>query len=500
MVAVVAALSFVAFALWCSWLVADVRQLRADVTSRVVWLGDTQGLRGEIERAVTEGAPIDEAVVDAYDEALDEMSAQGGLGLVEAVERVERGLPNLSSDPGTALEALGGLTQALRAETGALSATLGSRWNALYVLVLVSLTLGAAVVWALFRGAQSEAVERLRVERSLERALDAMPSLAVLSRGDEVVYANPEALRVLRNEPELLDQLAQAEPGDLRLPRGADDVLLDVTSVEPLRVGGQQGTLVLARDVTRRRALEAQLQLADRLAAVGTIATGVAHEINNPLAYVLANLDFLERVLDGGLQGDDIAEARTILAETRDGAERLRAIVRDLKAFAHDDDTLAEVDVHAVLDAACRMAGTELRHRATVERRYGALPSVLANEGRLGQVFLNLLVNAAHAFDEKPGPSDANRVVLRTSLAADGSAIVEVEDNGPGIDEQALEHIFDPFFTTKDVGVGTGLGLFLVRSTVEDLGGRLSVDTALGRGTTFRVSLPPASNGLRRAG
>jgi signal transduction histidine kinase len=250
----------------------------------------------------------------------------------------------------------------------------------------------------------------------------------------------------------------------------------------------------VATDITERKEAaaalsrsEAQLIEADRLAALGTLAAGVAHEINNPLSYVLLNLDLLIRDLDTRRP----AELSARLAEARSGVERVRLIVQDLKSFSRaDTERKVPVDVRRVLDSTLEIAGNEIRHRARLVRAFGEIPAVYADPSRLGQVFLNLLVNAAQAMVE--GEVSRNEIRVSTGTDASGRVIVEIRDTGAGIAREHLGRIFEPFFTTKPPGVGTGLGLSICRNIITALGGEIAVESEVGRGTTFRVALPAA--------
>ncbi|MBM4364004.1 MAG: response regulator, partial [Deltaproteobacteria bacterium] len=248
--------------------------------------------------------------------------------------------------------------------------------------------------------------------------------------------------------------------------------------------------LVVVRDVTERRRLTAQIGATDRLASLGTLAAGVAHEINNPLTYVLANLgDLLVRFRSDQAVGERELPGLTALAEEAfSGAERVAHIVRDLRPFARGpaDDTTALVSVEQVLDAMTSIAGNEIRHRAALVKDYGGVPAVEGSEARLGQVFLNLLVNAAQAIPV--GAADRNTITVRTSAAA-GEVRVDVEDSGAGMPPEVVSRIFDPFFTTKPRGEGTGLGLTICRDIVQRLGGRMEAESEVGRGTRFSVWL-----------
>ncbi len=234
-----------------------------------------------------------------------------------------------------------------------------------------------------------------------------------------------------------------------------------------------------------------QLLLADRLASIGQLAAGVGHEINNPLAYVVGNLRFIQEELlrlHGPSVDPERQELMDALAEAREGAERVRLIVQDLKSVAREDDmAVGPVDLAAVVRTATKITGSELRPRARVVVACDGLPLVRGNVLRLGQVFLNLLINAAHAI--APGRPEENEVRVEARLAEPGQVAVEVRDTGSGIPPENLSRIFEPFFTTKPVGVGSGLGLSVCRGIITSLGGRIEVESEVGRGTCFRVIL-----------
>ena len=254
-----------------------------------------------------------------------------------------------------------------------------------------------------------------------------------------------------------------------------------------------------------RERMQAMLVQADRLASLGVLAAGVVHEVNTPLAYILSNLDWLDEELPSlgkSLEKQSVGESRELTAlagrlqavastlrDIREGAERVRHIARDVKAFARDsDDESVLVDLREVLDAALKMALVHIRYRARVVRDYREVPMVQANEARLAQVFLNLVVNAAQALPED-GKEHEIRVRLWTGPT--GEACAEVTDTGTGIAPEHMAHLFEPFFTTKPSGEGTGLGLFICKSIVESFDGTISVESHPGKGSTFRLSLPP---------
>jgi CheY-like chemotaxis protein len=258
-----------------------------------------------------------------------------------------------------------------------------------------------------------------------------------------------------------------------------------------LSEGRVTGVAIIERDISQKKQTEAQLIVSDRMASVGTLAAGVAHEINNPLASVMANLDLAlhdAQAFASSVQGSELLDE---LSDAREAAERVRRIVKDLKIFSRvDEDKLAPVDVEQVLESTLRIAWNEIRHRARLEKEYGHPPAVEANESRLGQVFLNLLVNAAQAIGE--GDVRGNEIRLRTGVDAAGSVFVSITDSGSGMPAEVQARLFTPFFTTKPVGVGTGLGLSICHRIVSSVGGQIVVESELGRGSEFRVTLPAA--------
>ncbi len=243
---------------------------------------------------------------------------------------------------------------------------------------------------------------------------------------------------------------------------------------------------------SEHRDLQARLAQTDRLTALGTLAAGVAHEINNPLAYVLLNLGFVIEGLPRLMPpppDDRVSEVLVALDHARHGAERIRDIVRSLKTFSRpENETRTPLDVAQVLEATLAMVSNELRHRARIVKDYSQTPEVVANEARLGQVFLNLLLNAVQALPE--GRSDSNEIRVVVRAMTPDRVSVEVHDNGAGIPPQLRGRIFEPFFTTKPVGIGTGLGLAICHGIVTSLGGVISVESEVGKGSVFRVELP----------
>ncbi len=381
------------------------------------------------------------------------------------------------------------------------------------------------------------AIERKRLEEQrhqhesnfralIEQSPDAM---AVMSEG-ELAYINPAFCRLTgRKREEIAEVVGLVHPEDAVVLEGLINQTRRGERQDPLtelrlrsHSGGwvlveawtscvlfddEEAILLSARDVTRRKHLEEQVVFSSRMAALGTLAAGVAHEINNPLAFVTANLDFAlsefveftnalsrqaetEQIVAGGRSCESLAIAvSAALNEARQGASRINYIVRDMKTLARPTDTGdTPVSLRQAVDWSVGVAWNEIRHRARLVKDFRANPTVGGGEARVGQVAMNLLVNAAHAIAE--GNTEDNEIRIVVDETNDGRAILEVRDTGAGIPNENLERIFHPFFTTKPVGKGTGLGLAVCHGIVTALGGSITVQSVVGQGTTFRVVLP----------
>jgi PAS domain S-box-containing protein len=246
-------------------------------------------------------------------------------------------------------------------------------------------------------------------------------------------------------------------------------------------------------DITETEELNRRLLEATRLASVGTLASGVAHEINNPLAYVSANVDHaLDLLAARGSRLDEATagELHALLTDAREGSQRIAAIVRAMRSLGRPDrpDPASDVDVRGELLSAIQMVRNQLVQRAALQIELPeSLPRVRSRSSELGRVFLNLLVNAAQAL---PGSASQEHRIEVRGRAVDGSVVVEVGDSGCGLTDEVRARMFDAFFTTKPVGEGTGLGLTIAKSIVDAAGGRIEVEARKPRGTVFRVVLP----------
>ena len=236
----------------------------------------------------------------------------------------------------------------------------------------------------------------------------------------------------------------------------------------------------MARDVTERQQLMNQLALADRIESLATIASGIAHEINNPLALVIGNLELAERHAD---------RSSEYVRAAADGAARVRDIVRELRIFARPEQAApVAVDLADVVQSTLALSRAQLGAKAQLTVEVEPVPPVAGSRAKLGQVLLNLLINASEAMPLGREPAE-NRITVRLSKR-EGLARLEVEDNGTGIPLEAQAQVFAPFFTTRRDGGGSGLGLAIAHDIVRRSGGRIELASVPGKGTTFRVELP----------
>lgn len=377
----------------------------------------------------------------------------------------------------------------------------------------------AVVTFLINVGEQRATARRVKeTAQRLAQLIDQTPDAVVISRRGVILEANPAAARMLGMESgqqlvgrslaqfvvpeevhamrERMASVARGEhPGPPMVYRAtrADGELLHVEIASfASEYGGEPAITAFGRDVTERERMQEQLARTERLAALGTLAAGVAHEINNPLAALALNTEVVARAVSRATTSEqDRLAGVAALAELRTSVERMTAIVRDLTGFSRSStEQFGAVNVATAIDRALRVARHATRQRATVRLSLMQVPPAFGHAGKLEQVLLNLLVNAAQSFP--PGrPEAENEIVVRTFAPDPQHVSVEVTDNGVGIAPSVLSRVFEPFVTTKPAGEGTGLGLFVSHNAVLQMEGALTVHSDAG-GTTMRVSLRAA--------
>jgi PAS domain S-box-containing protein len=342
--------------------------------------------------------------------------------------------------------------------------------------------------------AMSEGLLLLRMDGRVRSANSGLSRIVGQTREELEGRHVSEILALPRLDPprELREQRGQVNGADgLRIPVSVTASLLRDGR------GAESGLAVIVRDLREIEALQSRLVLSGRMAAVGQLAAGVAHEVNNPASYVRTNMLLLREYWQNvsgllekhGLERSDdstvvFADGRDLIDESLEGIERITAIVDQIRRFSHAKSGERErAELHLLIESVARMARPRLQPGVRIERRFGSVPAVECAPRELEQVLLNLLLNAADAVGE------SGTIRLATS-ASGGRARIDVEDDGCGIAPEALERVFDPFFTTKPVGQGTGLGLSISYEIVQRHGGEITVRSEVGRGTLFSVFLP----------
>jgi two-component system, NtrC family, sensor kinase len=357
---------------------------------------------------------------------------------------------------------------------------------------------------------------------------DAAVSLYGYSRAEflEMIVADIEAQRPGAQES-FKDLLRSSSTAEHRQHRTKSGHMIEVEiHWHTLEFGGRKAALVVAQDITERKRLELDLRHAQKLEAVGGLAAGIAHELNTPIQFVGDNVRFLQDgfaglqrllskhndlyeaavsgpvlqgLIDGVREAEKAEEAGYLkeeipkaLTQSLEGVNRVATIVRAMKDFAHrDQGEKTAADLNKALASTLIVARNEIKYVADVETEFGQLPLVVCNIGDMNQVFLNLLVNAAHAIGDAVKGSGRRGMIRVKTWREQDHALIAISDTGCGIPEEIRDRIFDPFFTTKEVGRGTGQGLAISHSIVaERHGGNLSFESCVGRGTTFYVSLP----------
>ncbi len=404
--------------------------------------------------------------------------------------------------------------------------------------------------------AARELIGRQREERAAPGALDRAArnavqhmnsALVVLDAAGSVTYANPMAeslLGPLAGRP-IAELFPGVPPGRLLIQRtlaagerlrGAEAVVtredgraipIGLSSAPLLGPQGErEGAILLFQDLTEIKQLERQVLQREKMASIGQLAAGIAHEINNPMGFIHANLSQLQEYLDDlarvwerveGLRAaarvgrPELKSAAAALdavvaevdadfllrdlgkavRESLEGSQRIRAIVQDLRSFSHrDTGERVYADVNKALDSTANIVWTMMKHSVELSKHYAELPPILCFPMQLQQVFMNLLMNAYQAIEERAARDGAPGEIRLRSELADGGVRIAVSDNGIGMTPETQRRIFDPFFTTKEVGAGTGLGLSTSYQIVRRHGGKLTFQSQRGSGTTFHVWLP----------
>lgn len=303
-------------------------------------------------------------------------------------------------------------------------------------------------------------------------------------------------------------------------PLRIDGITADITEHKKAEDLLKQRNTELQQALTQLQELQQQLMQSEKMSSIGQLAAGVAHEINNPIGYINSNLTSLKNYIEDLLELVEMYEnldsvcsdaervgplqvfkrqidlpflkedLLDLLNESREGAERVKKIVQDLKDFSHvgGDDDWQWADLQACLDSTLNIVHNETKYKADIIKEYGNLPRVWCLPHQLNQVFMNLLVNAAHAIEDK------GTITIRSGTEDGGRVWIEIADTGKGIAQEHITKIFDPFFTTKPVGKGTGLGLSVSYSIIKKHDGEIRLDSRVGEGTTFRIVLPVERN------
>jgi len=337
--------------------------------------------------------------------------------------------------------------------------------------------------------------------RGLELAASASPTLVLMDVGLEGSVDGIETARQMRHvapEARIVYITGASDDATLQRARATGPVgyLRKPFTPPELRIAveialHQAG---LEKEIAER---ERKAGITERLTAIGTMAAGLQHEINNPLASVVANVEFVRDALRaqheaGGGGAGTTSELLAALDDASEGAQRVRRTMEELRLFSHSDEASeGEVDLSAALDEAVRLTATQVRHLATVRRAYGQVPRIVASSTRLVRAFINLLLHAANRLGgEGPGK---HVITLTTSTGPRGEALVEIHDDGPELSSDVARRLFDPLLMVRSSDPAASLGLAVSHSVVTALGGQMEVRSAPGAGTTLRITLPAAS-------
>jgi signal transduction histidine kinase len=363
------------------------------------------------------------------------------------------------------------------------------------------------LVRELRRGGYDLSFDRVETPDAMRAALDARSWDIVLSDYSMPRFSAPAALALVRERNLdlpfiIISGTVGEETAVASLRAGAHDFLVKGSLARLLPAIGREMREADLR--SEKKKIQEQLLISERMASVGFLAASVAHEINNPLAILVSNLELASEQVNRFAAGaprdglpdlltEQIGALAAPLRDAHEAAERIRHIARDLKVFSRSDDAESRgpVDIRSVLESAIRMASNEVRHRARLTRDYTDVAPVNGSASRLSQVFLNFIINAAQAIPE--GNAESNEIKIVTRMDSSGRVAIEFHDTGAGISADVLPHIFDAFFTTKTAAIGTGLGLAICLRIVTDHDGEISVNSRVGSGTVFRIVLRAAN-------
>ncbi|HRG97225.1 MAG TPA: ATP-binding protein [Polyangiaceae bacterium] len=476
---------------------AQFPHLRLDLS----YLGDT-GLR--VRTAVPAPYAPAKAMFYHFEGVLEQLPCTLGLPRARLVESrvTERDMDSLFELPpsSTALERLADLARRARG-----AASPGD----------------VAAAYEAQRRELTAGLDAMRTETlEIKRLFADLPDLVLVHRGGSILWMNPALIEALgyadgaalvgrpvleivaedfrANVAQRLDGSAEGPPPRLTelclLGRDGRAFEVEVSPGRDVVFGGAPARLVVARDITERARLRERVAVSDRMASIGVLAAGVAHEVNNPLGYVLNNIELADRELAALGDSPATRASREALAVALEGVDRIRTIVRELVALSRVDEAISTpVDLREVVESTLALAGPELEARATVVRRFEPVPAVRGSRARVGQLILNLVLHASEAMAEAPRAEC--ELLVRLHPSPEGDAVIEVSDSGPSLSAEDARRVFEPFFAPggdRPSRRGAGLGLAVAWRLVHDVGGELTHSPRAPRGSTYRVTLPRA--------
>ncbi|MBL4633650.1 MAG: PAS domain S-box protein, partial [Kofleriaceae bacterium] len=354
----------------------------------------------------------------------------------------------------------------------------------------------------------------LQLQADFQVLIEDSPEGVVVLADNSIVYANPGLATILKftndelhnnnfiefAHPKIRSRLTESIE-NLRTPQGnekrtfefvrgdSETVKLEIDHISKINFNGASRTLVMLRDLSERSRLEAQMRITDRLSSVCSLAAGMAHEINNPIAFIKGNLEYIAEILEEKGLGKELEDVHAAVFESIEGVLRVATIVQDMQALARiQPKESSAIDLSGTVHSAIKLTSHETTRRAKLVVDIAENLIVVADAANLHQILINLLINAAEAMPEELHHENTLRV---TCVQRDEhTALVEIHDSGPGIPEDKLAEVFDPFYTTKEVGQGTGLGLSSSRQLVSAMNGTLELENHADGGLVARMILP----------